>query len=140
MSKSSAALVETYSHMDPGYRSVLTHQGWQVAFYNTADADSPEAIRTFDRHTGTDEVFVLLSGRCLLVLGGAEDAADEITGVDMKPGVVYNVKTGTWHAHVLTPGSQVLIVENSDAVFGTTEKHTLTQEQREAVLLVCSGQ
>ena len=131
-------MIEAYSCSEPGFLPVVDYEGWRVAFYNTADADMPKNFVTFDIHTGTDEVFVLLSGRCMLLLGGHGEEFGEITGVDMQPDVVYNVKKGTWHAHALTQGSKVLIVENSPPVFGTTVKHRLTPDEQAALVEVCA--
>jgi mannose-6-phosphate isomerase-like protein (cupin superfamily) len=66
------------------------------------------------RHDQTDEVFVLLEGRCILFLGAGGDSVTELFAEDMQPLKLYNVKRGTWHSHTLSDDAVVLIVENID--------------------------
>ena len=66
------------------------------------------------KHTATDEVFVLLSGKCILFLGEGDESVTQIHAVDMRPFALYNVKRGCWHSHTFSQDARVLIVENRD--------------------------
>jgi hypothetical protein len=86
------------------------------------------------RHNETDEVFVLLEGRCILFLGKGQDAITSITAVDMVPRKIYNVKRGVWHNHTLNKDASVLIVENSDTTIQNSPKKLLNDDQRRQIL------
>jgi len=100
-----------------------------VAVLNFIDHLLPQNLTNMQRHDKTDEVFVLLKGKCILFVGDGKDEAGTIHAEDMVPLKVYNVKRGTWHNHTLSENASVLVVENSK----TTEENSpfcrLTPEQ-----------
>lgn len=108
-----ASLLETQEYTGPGYRPLVDFGAWRVALLN---ADSLEQVVEFQRHNETDEVFVLLQGRCLLFLGEGGEQITQIYAQEMQPSRIYNVRRGAWHAHCLSPDAKVLIVENSNTI------------------------
>jgi len=91
-----------------GYRRVVDGSKWTVAALNYAARFDERNVVCLERHNLTDETFVLLDGTASLLIG--ETAAR----VALEPLTCYNVKAGTWHHIVVTPGTHVLIAENSD--------------------------
>ena len=66
-------LLETSDYTGPGYMPLVDFACWRVAVLRFIDELLPDQIETMGRHNETDEVFVLLAGRCILFLGdGAE--------------------------------------------------------------------
>ena len=55
-----------------GYSPVVDYGGWRVAALNYIEELRADNLRTMQRHNETDEVFVLLRGRCILFVGGRE--------------------------------------------------------------------
>ena len=53
---------------DAGYAPIVDFQSWRVAMLNYIDELEPDQINNFQCHLETDEVFVLLAGRCILFL------------------------------------------------------------------------
>lgn len=101
---------------DTGYAPIIDFQSWRVAMLNYIDELEPDQINNFQCHLETDEVFVLLAGRCILFLADV-DNDNQITtihAVDMQPYRAYNIKQGIFHTHTLTEEAKVLIVENRD--------------------------
>lgn len=76
------------------------------------DELAPDRLSSMERHTQTDEVFVLVSGRGMLILGGNNSQVTRPECVEMKIGDVYNVKKNTWHTIVLSETAKVILVEN----------------------------
>lgn len=96
-----------------GFAPVAEYGGWRVALMRASEAYQPENLTTLQKHNETDEVFVLLSGLCILVLSD-EEAPQSLTGIRLLPGRVYNVRKGVWHTHYLSKDAAVLVVENRD--------------------------
>ena len=101
---------------DAGYAPIVDFQSWRVAMLNYIDELEPDQINNFQCHLETDEVFVLLAGRCILFLADVDDDNQivAIQAVDMQPHRGYNIKQGVFHTHTLTEEAKVLIVENRD--------------------------
>ncbi|MEK6201119.1 MAG: hypothetical protein N2A40_01690 [Desulfobulbaceae bacterium] len=132
--KISEALLEVASHTLAGYKPVIDYANWRVAILNFSDDLRPEKITDLQRHNETDEVFVLLRGRCLLFLGEGEESVTAIHGQEMIPHTIYNVKKGAWHSHTLSEDAMVLIVENRDTTFDNSPFCPLTSKQQQTLI------
>jgi len=107
--------MEIVEHTGEGYKRMVNGPLWTVAALNYAERFDARNLVRLERHLLTDEVFVLLQGEATLVVGlGLER-------VKMEPCKAYNVKAGEWHHILVTPGTRVLIAENSDTCKDNTE-------------------
>ncbi len=86
------------------------------------------------RHDETDEVFVLLRGRCILFLGDGTETVTAIHAQDMQPLKVYNVKKAARHTHTLSRDAMVLIVENRDTTEANSPTCPLNAAQRQRIV------
>lgn len=125
-----AKLVEIAEYNGPGYKALVYFEGWRVAFLN----DDPSRFRRetmpyLERHNETDELFVLMKGRCTLYIGdGKGDDLGTIQTVEMEPNRMYNVKKGVWHNLVGDPDMVLLIVENADTSKGNSDFFPVTPQ------------
>lgn len=128
------ALLEIRTHDEPDYKPMIDYQSWRVALMNyTADL-IPEKINRMQKHVETDEVFVLLTGRCILFLGEGTESITAVHAIDMEPYKLYNVKRGAWHSHTFSEDARVLIVENRDTVEENSPFVGLSGEQQKQVV------
>ena len=125
----SESLIEIREHHEPDYKPMVDYQSWRVALMNyTADL-LPEKINRVQKHTETDEVFVLMKGRCILFIGEGEESVTKIHAVDMELYKLYNVKKDVWHSHTFSEDARVLIVENRDTVVENSPFVPLSESQ-----------
>jgi len=98
----------------------------------------PEKIDNFQAHLTTDEVFVLLGGRCILYTADiTNNHIHNIEGIDMVKGRVYNVKKGVYHTHTLSKDAKVLIVENDDTNLENSPKYMIDKQVNEQLIAIC---
>lgn len=107
-------LLEVSTFSGEGYLPLVDYGAWRVAMLRYHPELESSAISTMQRHNETDEVFVLLAGRCILFVGEGMDHVTSIHAADMTPLQLYNVKCGAWHTHTLSRDASVLIIENRD--------------------------
>lgn len=125
-------LLEKREFTDAGYSPVVDYGTWRVAVLNYTDELLPQNIADMQRHDETDEVFVLLRGRCILFLGDGAETVTTIYAQDMQPFKIYNVKKGAWHTHTLSHDAMVLIVENKDTT--NSPRCSLDETQRQRII------
>ena len=65
--------LQIFSHEVSGYKPQVDFNTWRVALLNASDMYLPNNITYFDNHLETDEVFILLSGSCALLLAGNDE-------------------------------------------------------------------
>lgn len=127
-------LLEIKDYTEEGYKPVVDYGEWRVAILNFLEELLPENIDFMSKHDETDEVFVLLNGKCILFI--AEGNKRKITNLyaeDMVPYKIYNVKRGVWHNHTLSDDAMILIVENQDTTESNSPIIKLTKEQKELI-------
>jgi ureidoglycolate hydrolase len=107
-------LLEIRQYIGEGYLPMIDFNSWRVAILRWEQASLPENIEMMERHTQTDEVFVLLQGQATLILGGNSVVVDGIQSQELEPCNLYNVRQNTWHTILLNRDATILIVENRD--------------------------
>ena len=128
------SLIEIREHNEPGYMPLIDYQSWRVALLNYTADYLPEKINRMQKHTETDEVFVLLEGRCILFLGEGDESVTNVHAVDMELYKLYNVKKGVWHSHTFSEDAKILIVENCDTVYENSPFVDLSATQQRRLL------
>jgi hypothetical protein len=109
-------LLEVSEYNAAGYAPVVDFQTWRVAMLNYIDELDADKIDNFQCHNESDEVFVLLSGKCILFCAEVDEKNNiiEIIAWNMEISKTYNIKHGVYHTHTLSEDAKVLIVENRD--------------------------
>jgi len=126
----SSDLLEIVEHTGEGYKPLVDYSDWRVAILNLEDEYVLEKINKFSRHNQTDEVFLLLKGKCILFIGEGDVAVTDIHAVDMQPLKLYNVKKSAWHTHTLSDDAMVLIVENRDTSPANSPDYFIDEKQK----------
>jgi hypothetical protein len=126
-------LLEVREHTGPGYQPLVDFSAWRVAILNFADELRAENLTRMQRHNETDEVFVLLKGRCILFVGEGDETITGIHASDLEPHKLYNVKRTVWHHHTLSEDAMVLVVENRDTTYDNSPFLALTGVQQEKI-------
>ena len=117
-----------------GYQPLIDFGSWRMAILRWEPGLQADEIEFMERHTQTDEVFVLLEGWATLLIGGNQGKVDNIQAEIMASGKLYNVKQNTWHTILLSRDASILIVENRDTGQDNSEFFQLTPEQRLMIL------
>jgi ureidoglycolate hydrolase len=133
-------LLEIREFTGSGYQPVIDYADWRVAILNYIDDIHPERIELLERHNETDEVFVLMKGKCILFLGEGEMLIENIYAQVMEPGKIYNVKKGIWHSAVLSINGSVLIVENRNTTEENSDYSALDLNQRKLIIEISREQ
>ncbi len=123
-------LIEIKDYMGVGYSQLVSYDQWRVAALRFLDELLPENMATMERHLKTDEVFILMRGRGMLLLGGNSQKPGNIQSIIMEIGRVYNIKKYTWHTISLTKNAHVIIVENDDTDASNSEIQPMSENDR----------
>jgi hypothetical protein len=128
-----SSMLQIREYSGTGYQPLVDSGAWRVAILRFIDELLPDRMDNFHRHDQTEEVFVLLTGRCILFLAGSGERLEEIRAADMEREKFYVVAKGCWHSHTLSEGAAVLIVENRDTNEANTPHLALQNEQRRRI-------
>lgn len=122
-------IIDKYQHNQEGYNPCLITGKWQVAFLNYNKDESLSAITKLDIHHHTDEAFIILKGRSILIAADIKEHIIEYDVTDMQQGLIYNIRKNVWHKIAMEEGSQVLIIENENTHKNDFEFYDLDEKQ-----------
>ena len=127
--------VDLAAHDAPGYKPLLVSDGdWMAAIMNGTKT-SWTVPTLIEHHPKTDELFVLVAGRAMMIVAGRGKEPGRIRCVEMKRNVLYNVKAGTWHATPMTPRARFIIIERTGTNKTGSFTRPLSAAQRSAIRL-----
>ena len=132
-------LLEIRRHDGPSYQPLVHFEAWRVAMLNFSEDLLPHNLTRMQRHNQTDEVFVLLAGRCILFVGDGVETVTRLHAVELVPGQVYNVRRAVWHTHTLSADAKVLVVENRDTTYDNSPFTPLSTAQHQALQAMVSS-
>ncbi len=70
------SLLEIRTWRGKGYKPLVDFGGWRVAVFRFLEELCSDKIESMERHVETDEVFVLVEGRGVLVIGDVASRVD----------------------------------------------------------------
>jgi len=112
--------LDILEHNGTEFRRLVSNAKWTLASLNWAPRFDEDHLVELERHLLTDEVFVLLQGRAVLLLG------ENAERVEMKPLQYYNVRAGIWHHILVSKDARVLVAENANTSKDNTEYLSLS--------------
>ena len=124
--------IEIKKYSGEGFRAVMEFEGWKIGIFNSAPCWQEDQSTYVQKHNKSDEAFVLLKGHCTLYIS-TEETPTRLTAFPMEPELVYNIRKGVWHTHVLEDDTTVVVVENSDTVPENSPKLPLPHPLCEAL-------
>ena len=128
------ALLDIQTYDGQGYKPLVDFESWRVAILNYDPELLPEQLTRMQRHNETDEVFVLLRGRCILFVGEGRDSVDRIHAEDLQPHRLYTVRQAVWHTHTLSSDAKVLVIENRNTTYDNSPFTPLSDAQRQQLI------
>jgi len=118
-----------YSFDGEGLTRVFENEKWMVGIKNWKPMNDISNIDNLERHNETDELFILLNGRCTLLY--ANETADglDIQAVEMEPLKVYNIPRTLWHNTVTQKDTKLALIEDSSTGSANSDVISLTEAQ-----------
>ena len=112
-----------------GFETVVMNERFKCAFITHSAYYSFGKVDHMKRHNNTDEIFVLLLGKAVMLT--MEDG--KIQSQELERGKAYNVQKGTWHYLTVTEDARVFVAEASD----TSDLNTDVLRFEEPYILMC---
>lgn len=119
--------IDIYNWNEEGYCPLVFSHDWQVAILNWEPAIDRDTVSEIERHNHSDEVFVLIKGKAILFV---HPEGEELSIIEMQPGLIYNVLKGTWHNLVASRDVELLIIENRDTHLHDVEIRPISPQEK----------
>ena len=107
-----------------GFSVAFSNDKFKCAFIKYSVSYSFGSVLEMKRHNKTDEIFMLLKGRAVMLT--LEDG--EFYETELKENTAISVIKGTWHYLALSCDAEVFVVENADTNASNTDILKLDKE------------
>lgn len=120
----------TIVNKEPDYHIIHVCDSWRVAILNETERFYASNIHEVQKHTNTDEVFILISGICKIITYGRKEKPynTEKKETILEKGKIYIVEKNVWHTHTLTENASVLVIESDNV---STIVHSIMENKEE---------
>lgn len=105
--------IESVEFDGVGLNRVYENVKWMIGIKNWKPENDVSAIDCLERHNETDELFVLLAGKCALLFADEKAGAVDIQAMPMDQGKLYKIPRSLWHTTVTMKETKLLLVEDS---------------------------
>lgn len=128
-------LLDIQAYDGEGIGGATAYGDWQVLLLNYLPRLAPDQISDMQRHTQTDEIFLLLTGHAILFTAEGDSApCGRLYATVLEPGKLYRVPKNVWHSQAMTKDAKIALVENRNTVVENSPRHPLDDEQRAQLL------
>ena len=109
-----------------GFEPIFHTPNFKCAFITLSPQYAFGKVKEMKRHNDSDEVFVLLSGKAVLLT--REENSTEYTKTVLEYQTAYNVQQGTWHYLAVSEDALVFVAESGTMKREYTESINLELE------------
>lgn len=124
---------EIFSHEAEGIQCVFDNKKWVVCIKNWKPNNDIDQIQRLEIHHETDEQFILVEGKALLLVAGRSENGFDIQVVPMERGKVYNVPQETWFNTITQKDTKLVYVQDAGTTTENSEYQDMTAEELEQV-------
>lgn len=122
--------LNVYENNDEGIKCVYKNDKWLVSIKNWKPDNDIKGIAHLEIHYTTDEQFVLLNGKAILIT--AEKDGNHFADIHltlMEQGKVYNVPENIWFYSITQKDTKMMYVQSSDCSMKNSALFDLSKEE-----------
>lgn len=125
--------IQSFEMNGEGMQRVYENEKWTVGIKNWKPANDITGTNCLERHNQTDELFVLLNGRCTLISAEEVDGELQLEALEMEPFKVYNIPRSLWHNTVTQKDTKMVLIEDVSTGMENSDVIDLTPAQIETL-------
>ena len=130
---------DIYSHEAEGIQCVFDNKKWVVCIKNWKPNNDVDQIQYLEIHHATDEQFILVKGKALLLVASRDEKGFDIQVIPMEQGKVYNVPQDTWFNTLTQKDTKLVYVQDAGTTGENSEYQDMTAEELESVRRTAKG-
>lgn len=128
--------IQSFEMNGEGMQRVYENEKWTVGIKNWKPANDITGTTCLERHNKTDELFVLLNGRCTLISAEEVDGELQLEALEMEPFKVYNIPRSLWHNTVTQKDTKMVLIEDVSTGMENSDIVDLTPAQIEKLKIL----
>lgn len=124
---------DVYENNEEGILCVYKNEKWLVSIKNWKPDNDIGGITHLEIHHSTDEQFILVAGKAILITTEREKDKFKIELTLMEQGKVYNVPKEVWFYSITQKNTKMMYVQDSNCSMGNSDFMDLSPEEVEYI-------
>lgn len=120
---------ESFSFEGEGIRCVYDNSRWVLCIKNWKPNNDIEDIHYLEVHHSTDEQFVLLKGKAVLLAASRENNAFQIDVIPMEPYKIYNIPRETWFNTITQKDTKLVYIQDAGTTADNSDYCDMTEKE-----------
>ena len=120
---------DIYENNGEGILCVYKNPKWLVSIKNWKPDNDIAGIAHLEIHHSTDEQFILLSGKCILITAERRDGKFETELTLLEVGTLYTVPKECWFFTIVQRDTRMMYVQDSSCSTENSEYCRLSMEE-----------
>lgn len=121
---------DVYENNGEGIKCVYKNDKWLLCIKNWKPDNDVEGLKHLEIHHSTDEQFILVSGKAILLTAERKNGRFEnIELTPMELGKVYNVPKEMWFYSITCKDTKMVYVQDSDCSMSNSELCDMSEEE-----------
>lgn len=112
-----------------GIHWAYKNEKWVVCIKNWKPDNDIDGIHHLEVHHETDEQFILVQGKAILIVADRKEDKFDIELIKMEQGKVYNVPKETWFYTITQKDTKMMYVQDSGTSMENSDFMELTKEE-----------
>jgi len=124
-------LYQSFDNTTEGLKRVYVNELWYAGIKNFKENTSINNINYLEKHKESDELFILIEGKSMLVTAEEKDGNFQFEAFMLEKGKIYNIPCGVWHTNVLWPDCKLVLSAKSNTSLENSIVNTLEGSELE---------
>ena len=124
---------DIYENNEEGILCVYKNEKWLVCIKNWKPDNDIDGIAHLEVHHSTDEQFILLKGKAILITAERENGAFNIELTLMERGKVYHVPKEMWFYSITQKDTKMVYVQDSNCSMENSDFLDLSESEAQLI-------
>lgn len=120
---------DIYEYEGIGIQTVYQNEEWLVCIKNWKPDNDIDGLHRLEVHLETDEQFIPIHGRSILLAADRKDGKFDIELTGMEPGKVYNIPKNTWFYTIVEKDAKLAYVQHAGTSNDNSEYCELSESE-----------
>lgn len=121
--------VDVFMHDGEGISWVYKNKKWVLCIKNWKPDNDINGIHCLEIHHETDEQFILLNGKAILLVADRNNDKFDVEMIEMEPLKVYNVPQNTWFYTITQKDTKMVYVQDAGTSIENSEFCDLSESE-----------
>ena len=119
----------SYRYDGEGIECAYRNEKWVVCIKNWKPNNDIDGLEHLEIHHTTDEQFILISGKCIIITADRIDGKFNIELTPVEKGSLYNVPKERWFFTIVEKDTKMMYVQDAGCSMDNSEYCKLSQEE-----------